>query len=100
MVYNKHITLASLGRCMGQLAWLALLATGCGGGGRGDAPITPTPLTPGISLLAGSNGGQVNVSFSTACADAAVRARLDTLPPAGLQSAAGARGKLQGKTRT
>ncbi len=50
--------------------------------------------------LAGSNGGQVNVSFSTACADAAVRARLDTLPPAGLQSAAGARGKLQGKTRT
>jgi hypothetical protein len=42
----------------------------------------------------------VNVSFSTACADAAVRARLDTLPPAGLQSAAGARGKLQGKTRT
>lgn len=50
--------------------------------------------------LAGSSGADVNVSFSTACADAAVRARLDTLPPAGLQSAAGARGKLQGKTRT
>ncbi len=50
--------------------------------------------------LAGSNGADVNVNFSTACADAAVRAKLDTLPPAGLQSAAGARGKLQGKTRT
>lgn len=50
--------------------------------------------------LAGSSGADVNVSFSTACADAAVRSRLDTLPPAGLQSAAGARGKLQGKTRT
>lgn len=51
--------------------------------------------------LAGSNGAAVNVNFSTACADAAVRAKLDTLPPAGLQSAAGARGKLvPGKTRT
>ena len=50
--------------------------------------------------LAGSTGAEVNVSFSTACADAAVRAKLDTLPPAGLQSAAGARGKLQAKTRT
>jgi serine/threonine-protein kinase len=50
--------------------------------------------------LAGATGAEVNVSFSTACADAAVRAKLDTLPPAGLQSAAGARGKLQGKTRT
>lgn len=51
--------------------------------------------------LAGSSGADVNVSFSTACADAAVRAKLDSLPPAGLQSAAGARGKLlPGKTRT
>jgi len=50
--------------------------------------------------LAGSSGADVNVSFSTACAEAAVRAKLDTLPPAGLQSAAGARGKLLSKTRT
>lgn len=51
--------------------------------------------------MAGASGADVNVSFSSACADAAVRAKLDTLPPAGLQSAAGARGKLaQGKTRT
>ncbi|HNV58564.1 MAG TPA: serine/threonine-protein kinase [Rhodoferax sp.] len=47
--------------------------------------------------LAGSNGAQVNVSFSTACADIAVRGKLANLPPAGLQSAPGARGKLQGK---
>ncbi|MES2949255.1 MAG: serine/threonine-protein kinase [Pseudomonadota bacterium] len=48
--------------------------------------------------LAGSSGAEVNVSFSTACADAAVRGKLDNLPPAGLQSAPGARGKLANKT--
>jgi serine/threonine-protein kinase len=47
--------------------------------------------------LAGASGADVNVSFSTACADQAVRSRLANLPPAGLQSAPGARGKLQGK---
>jgi serine/threonine-protein kinase len=47
--------------------------------------------------LAGSNVGQVNVSFSAACAEVAVRSKLANLPPAGLQSAPGARGKLQGK---
>lgn len=51
--------------------------------------------------LAGASGTDINVTYSGACADAAVRAKLDSLPPAGLQSAAGARGKLaQGKTRT
>jgi len=51
--------------------------------------------------LAGATGAAVNVAYSSACADAAVRAKLDSLPPAGLQSAAGARSKLaQGKTRT
>jgi serine/threonine-protein kinase len=48
--------------------------------------------------LAGSNGTEVNVSFSAACADMAVRSKLANMPPAGLQSAPGARGKLQGKT--
>ena len=44
--------------------------------------------------LAGSAGADINVSFSTACAEAGVREKFDTLPPAGLQSASGTRGKL------
>ena len=48
--------------------------------------------------LAGSNGADVNVSFSAACSESAVRDKLDTLPPAGLQNAPGARGRLAGKT--
>jgi serine/threonine-protein kinase len=47
--------------------------------------------------LAGSNGAQVNVNFSATCADIAVRAKLAGTPPAGLQTAPGARGKLLGK---
>jgi hypothetical protein len=47
--------------------------------------------------LAGSNGAQVNVNFSATCADMAVRAKLAGTPPAGLQTAPGARGKLLGK---
>lgn len=78
MKYQQHITFASLGRWLGPLAFVALVATGCGGGsntgdeavttppptaGTGDVstPTTPTPPpTPpvaGISLLAGSIGG-------------------------------------------
>ncbi|HET7595436.1 MAG TPA: serine/threonine-protein kinase [Burkholderiales bacterium] len=34
--------------------------------------------------LAGASGGVINVSFAGACADAAVRAKLETTPPAGL----------------
>ena len=48
--------------------------------------------------LAGSTGADVNVSFSPACSESAIRGKLDALPPAGLQSAPGARGKLAGKT--
>ena len=48
--------------------------------------------------LAGASGADVNVSFSTACADQAVRSKLANMPPAGLQSAPGARGKLMEKT--
>ena len=47
--------------------------------------------------LAGSNGADVNVNFSPACSESTVRSKLDTLPPAGLQSAPGARGKLGSK---
>jgi len=68
-----------------------------------DAVLKPlnAKLGQNCFALAGSNGPDVNVSFSAPCADAAVRSRLGNLPPAGLQSAAGARGKLlPGKTRT
>jgi serine/threonine-protein kinase len=37
-------------------------------------------------LLAGANGGVVNVNLAQACADEAVRGRLETQPPAGLLS--------------
>ncbi|MEI8157836.1 MAG: protein kinase [Burkholderiales bacterium] len=47
--------------------------------------------------LAGSNAVEVNVSFSTTCADIAVRSKLVNMPPAGLQNAPGARGKMLGK---
>ena len=48
--------------------------------------------------LAGSDGSQVNVNFAATCADMAVRSKLANIPPAGLLSAPGARGKLTGKT--
>ena len=57
-----------------------------------------TKLGQACFALAGSNGADVNVSFSAACSESAVRDKLDTLPPAGLQSAPGARGRLAGKT--
>nr|WP_295782127.1 serine/threonine-protein kinase [Rhodoferax sp.] len=57
-----------------------------------------TKLGQACFALAGSTGTDVNVSFSPACSESTVRSKLDTLPPAGLQSAPGARGKLVGKT--
>lgn len=48
-------------------------------------------------VLAGASGVDVNVSFSAACAEAAVRSKFSSLPLAGLQTAPGARGKLMGK---
>jgi len=57
-----------------------------------------TKLGQACFALAGSSGADVNVSFAAACADMAVRGKLDSLPPAGLQSAPGARGKLLAKT--
>jgi serine/threonine-protein kinase len=47
--------------------------------------------------LAGSNAAEVNVSFSATCADVAIRSKLVNMPPAGLQNAPGARGKISGK---
>ena len=47
--------------------------------------------------LANSTGTEVNVSFSATCADIAVRSKLVNMPPAGLQNAPGARGKMLGK---
>lgn len=43
--------------------------------------------------LEGASAAAVNVSFSAACADAAVRAKLETGPPAGLLNAPELRGK-------
>jgi len=43
--------------------------------------------------LAGASNADVNVSFSGACAEAAVRAKLETVPPAGLLSAPESRGR-------
>ncbi len=57
-----------------------------------------TKLGQACFALAGSSGAEVNVSFAQTCADMAVRGKLDALPPAGLQSAPGARGKLLAKT--
>lgn len=57
-----------------------------------------TKLGQACFALAGSNGANVNVRFSPACSESSVRGKLDTLPPAGLQSAPGARGKLLNKT--
>ena len=43
--------------------------------------------------LAGAGGSEVNVTFAPACSDAAVRAKLETAPPAGLLTAPESRGK-------
>jgi hypothetical protein len=43
--------------------------------------------------LAGSSEGQVNLSYAPACAETSVRARMESLPPAGLIDAAPERAK-------
>jgi hypothetical protein len=50
------------------------------------AVLTPLNAKLGQScfLLAGASGTAVNVNLTQACADEAVRARLETQPPAGL----------------
>ncbi len=58
-----------------------------------------TKLGKSCFALAASSETQVSVSFSAACADPAVRAKLETAPPAGLLDAPPSRSKplLQGR---
>jgi len=60
-----------------------------------DAIVNPLNAKMGKACfaLAGAAGAEVKVSFSAACADAAVRAKLETAPPAGLFSADDPRSK-------
>jgi serine/threonine-protein kinase len=60
-----------------------------------DAVLRPLNAKLGQNCFtpAGTSGADVNVSFSAACAEVAVRARLETIPPAGLLSAPESRGK-------
>jgi serine/threonine-protein kinase len=60
-----------------------------------DAVLKPlnAKLGQNCFVLAGASGGDVNVSFSSTCAEAAVRAKLESVPPAGLLSAPESRGK-------
>lgn len=52
-----------------------------------------TKLGQSCFSLAGSSGVEVNATFAPACADMAVRGKLETAPPAGLLNAADSRGK-------
>lgn len=69
-----------------------------------DAIIKPlnTKLGQNCFALAGSNDSEISVSFATACADLAIRGKLETVPPAGLLSAPASRGKplLKGNPAT
>jgi serine/threonine-protein kinase len=60
-----------------------------------DAIIKPlnTKLGQNCFALAGSSETEITMSFASACADAAVRAKLENSPPAGLLSAPASRGK-------
>ncbi|MGQ0523472.1 MAG: serine/threonine-protein kinase [Betaproteobacteria bacterium] len=60
-----------------------------------DAILKPLNAKLGQSCfaLAGASGAVVNVAFSAACAETAIRAKLETVPPAGLLSAPESRSK-------
>jgi serine/threonine-protein kinase len=60
-----------------------------------DAILKPlnTKLGQNCFTFAGAAAGDINVGFSSACAQEAVRARLETVPPAGLLNAPESRGK-------
>ncbi len=60
-----------------------------------DAILKPlnAKLGQNCFALAGSSENQVNLSFAAACADVAVRGKLETMPPAGLIDAAPERSK-------
>lgn len=63
----------------------------------GEALLKPLNHKLGLNCfsLAGSAGSEVNVTFSSTCAEAAVRGKLSSMPPAGLSGAPGARGELK-----
>ena len=67
-----------------------------------EAVIKPLNVKLGQSCfsLAGASGSEVNVTFAPACSEAAVRAKLETAPPAGLLSAPESRGKALLKAGT
>jgi serine/threonine-protein kinase len=60
-----------------------------------DAVLRPlnTKLGQNCFALAGATSGVINVSFSSGCAEAAIRAKLETAPPAGLLNAPESRSK-------
>lgn len=60
-----------------------------------DAILKPlnAKLGQNCFALAGASGATVNVNFSGACAEAAIRAKLETTPPAGLLNAPESRAK-------
>ncbi|MGQ0751328.1 MAG: serine/threonine-protein kinase [Betaproteobacteria bacterium] len=60
-----------------------------------DAILKPlnAKLGQNCFALAGASGATVNVNFSGACAEAAIRAKLETTPPAGLLNAPESRSK-------
>ena len=60
-----------------------------------DAILKPLNSKLGQSCfgLTGASGAVVNVAFSAACAETAIRAKLETVPPAGLLSAPESRSK-------
>lgn len=60
-----------------------------------DAVLKPLNAKLGQSCfaLAGASGTVINVSFSSACAEGAIRAKLETAPPAGLLTAPESRSK-------
>jgi serine/threonine-protein kinase len=72
-----------------------LLADGSAADVVQEAIIAPLnrKLGQNCFALAGSSDAEVNVSFASACADAAVRGKLETAPPAGLINAPASRGK-------
>ena len=60
-----------------------------------DAIIRPlnAKLGQNCFAFAGSSEAEISISFASACADVAVRGKLETTPPAGLLSAPASRGK-------
>jgi eukaryotic-like serine/threonine-protein kinase len=69
-----------------------------------DAIIRPLngKLGQNCFALAGSSETEINVNFASVCAEAAVRGKLESVPPAGLWNAPDSRGKplLKGRTAT